>query len=559
MAGPGEYSIVCVSDFTCEPLVRALRSRSNEDRFGTAPFNQVHQFLDQAAQGRHEALLVWTTPGGVIPSFAQAARFEAVDHEVVLAETERFAALIRSAAIGGPVLLASWSPSPSRVGYGLLDWRPGLGIANLIARMNLRLAECLADVPGVYILDSGRWTSGHSVQVEPESPRLWYAAKVPFHPDVYSAAAEDFLAGLTALRGQSRRLIVVDLDDTLWGGVVGDVGWQGLRLGPPDPVGEAFQDFQSALKELSTRGVQLAVVSKNTEGVAREALSKHPAMVLRAADFAGMRINWQDKARNVAELVSELGLGLASTVFIDDNPVERARVRDVLPDVLVPEWPADPMLFAQTLRSLRCFTPATLSTEDRARTRMYAQQRERVSAMAEVSSVADWLSSLETVVRIASVDEATFPRVTQLLNKTNQLNLRTRRLSEVDVRRWSEQDGHDLVAVSVQDRFGDLGLVGVLGIDWSHDPATVEDLVLSCRAMGRGVENTMVTAAWQIAMQRGATGLEFRYQPTERNAPTLEALRSGGLREEPSLVFGVDADDPPVVPEGITRVWDSLP
>ena len=466
-----------------------------------------------------------------------------------MAEVDAFAERIRRVALRTPVLVATWSRTSDVTGYGMLDWRPGLGLTGLEAAANLRLAEGLADAPGTYLLDSQRWLSSVA---NPGSPKLWYAAKVPYRPEVFAAAAADVIAAMDALAGRSRRLVIVDLDDTLWGGVVGDIGWERLRLGAPDPLGEAFEDFQRALKELAERGIQLGIVSKNTEAIALEALDTHPGMVLRRRDFAGMRINWEDKAANVASLVHEIGLGLGSVVFIDDNPVERARVGQALPEVLVPEWPTDPMLFAQTLRALRCFSPAAMSAEDRTRTQMYAVQRERASALAEVGSVEDWLADLGTTVQVVPVTEATFPRVAQLLNKTNQLNLRTRRMPEAELRTWAADPRHDLLAVSVSDRFGDLGLVGIIGFEIDGDQGSVTDFVLSCRAMGRGVETTMLYATWHVATRHGLDRLHLRYVPTDRNAPTLAALRAAGLHEDESMCFTVTELQAPTVPTGVT-------
>ena len=540
--------VLIVSDFTCDPLLHPLRRLAPGWEFSVAPFNQVMPTLLQAPDTDLAGLVLWTTPVGVLPSFARAARLEQVEHRQVLVEVDEFANLVARAAREHPVLMATWSRSPEITGYGMLDWQPGLGLAHLAAAANLRLAERLAGVPGVHLLDSQRWLGSVA---DPESPKLWYAAKVPYRPEVFATAALDISAALEALSGLSRKLVIVDLDDTLWGGVVGDLGWERLRLGGPDPLGEAFEDFQMALKELSVRGVQLGVVSKNTEAIAREAIDRHPAMRLRASDFAGMRINWEDKAANVASLVAEIGLGLSAVVFIDDNPVERARVAQALPEVLVPEWPADPMLFAKALRGLRCFASSTLSSEDRSRTQMYATERNRSAALTEIGSRDEWLQSLGTEVHVSPIVDATYPRVTQLLNKTNQLNLRTRRMSEPELRAWSSQPGRSLLTISVGDRYGDLGLVGIIGIEFVDDAGWVTDFVLSCRAMGRGIEETMLHAAWQEAVRFGARALHVRYEPTDRNEPTLRVLRSLGLEERDDLEFMIDGEEQARIPAGV--------
>src|SRR5262249_44027937 len=221
-----------------------------------------------------------------------------------------------------------------------------------------------------------------------------------FHSDVFVEAARDIKAALAGLGGAARKVVILDLDDTLWGGIVGDVGWQGLRLGGHDSVGEAFVDFQRHLKALTRRGILLAIASKNEEPVALEAIGSHPEMVLRAEDFAARRINWKDKAQNIVDLMADLNLGLQSAVFIDDNPVERARVREALPEVFVPDWPEARLLYSSTLVGLRCFDAPAISREDAERSRMYAAERQREDLKKQVQSIDAWLRSLETRARV---------------------------------------------------------------------------------------------------------------------------------------------------------------
>src|SRR5262249_55668468 len=245
-------------------------------------------------------------------------------------------------------------------------------------------------------------------------------SKTLYTADLFKTAAAEIKAALLALTGQSKKLLLIDLDDTLWGGVVGDVGWQNIRLGGIDPIGEAFRDFQLGLKALKRRGVLLGIVSKNEESIAMEAIRLHPEMVLRQDDFAGWRVNWQDKAQNIIDLASELNLGLQSVVFIDNNPVERARVRDAFLEVLVPEWPSSLLDYSVTLHHMRCFNTRLVSLEDRTRTEMYVTERKRREVWTQVASLEQWLASLDTRVKVEVLSEASLDRAAQLFNKTNQ-------------------------------------------------------------------------------------------------------------------------------------------
>ncbi len=516
-----------ISDFNIETFAGYLSNDldSPELEVEVAPFGQVLPTLMNApawGSGKDVAL-VWTQPQAVIPSFAKLLQYESVEMETLLGEVRAFAEAIRHASAHVKTLLVpQWTLSVPHRGFGLLDLKPGMGISSALMRMNLLLAEALSDRPGVFVLHSQRWlqTAGKGAW----NAKLWYMSKNPFGNDVYKEAIKDVKAALRALKGQARKLLIVDLDDTLWGGIVGDVGWQNLRLGGHDPVGESFVDFQKALKSIARRGIVLGIVSKNTESVAFEAIAQHPEMVLVQEDFAGWRINWSDKAQNIADLAQELNLGLQSVVFIDDNPVERARVRDMLPEVLVPEWPEDKTQYVNALMQLSCFDNPVITEEDRARTRMYATEKQRERARMSVGSVEEWLATLEMQVQVDALDGANLARTAQLFNKTNQMNLSTRRMTETELLEWSQKSGRGIFTVRVSDKFGDAGLTGIVSVEVIGENAQIVDFILSCRVMGRKVEETMLHVAAHFAQNQKAKRLDVRYLETPKNQPCLEFL-----------------------------------
>jgi FkbH-like protein len=393
--------------------------------------------------------------------------------------------------------------------------------------MNLTLAEELDSSGSIYLLDGQRWVE--TVGKSSYSAKMWYLSKTPFHPEVFRHATGEVKAAISAVLGTYRKLVIVDLDNTLWGGVIGDLGWENLRLGGHDYHGEAFVDFQKALKSLQNRGILLAIASRNEESVALEALTKHPEMVLRPSDFAAWRINWNDKAANVAELVAELNLGLQSAVFLDDNPVERARVREALPEVYVPEWPEDKTLCAGSLLQLSCFDSAYATGEDASRHQMYATAKEREQPRRIVISAQEWLRSLETEVTVEELNDANRVRVLQLLNKTNQMNLSTRRLTDQDLQVWQQQNGRKLWTFRVKDKFADSGLAGILSLEIQSDFARIVDFVLSCRVMGRNVEQVMVAFAAQYCSGLGLRQVRADYLPTAKNKPCFEFWMSSGF------------------------------
>jgi FkbH-like protein len=343
----------------------------------------------------------------------------------------------------------------------------------------------------------------------------------------------DLRAAWRGLIGQSRKLVLVDLDDTLWGGLVGEEGWEKLNLGGHDPIGEAFQDFQRLLKSLIPRGVVLGILSKNEEQTALEAIDRHPEMVLRRGDFAGWRINWRDKVENLAALVSELNLGLNSVVFIDDSPVERGRVRSAFPEVLVPEWPADKMSYASALLALDCFEPPSLNETDARRSEMYTAERERKAAQREAVSLDEWLAGLDIRVTVEPLNAANLARASQLLNKTNQMNLATRRMTEGELRDWSSNKDRLFLTFRVADAFGDSGLTGLASLERQGDEGKLVDFVLSCRVIGRKVEETMVHAIFERAQAWGLKTVIAEYLPTPKNKPCLEFWMKSGFSQQP--------------------------
>lgn len=543
--------LLVVSDFNVDNLCGYLRNAFDERgpalEITAGAFAQVLPTLLDGSlpcwSPTPDGALVWTLPEAVIPSFARMLEGHRVDVDELLAEVRSFADALRSASARVKwMYVASWAtPRQPELAFGSLAMQAGVGAAATLMRMNLELADALQE-SGVTLLDASRWLRGPSAEVF--SAKRWYLAKVPFGNAAMREAAIDIAAAIQNRLGRARKLVIVDLDDTMWGGILGDEGWENLRLGGHDGIGEAHVDFQRGLAALKRRGVLLAIVSKNTEAIALEAMRMHPEMVLRPEDFVGWRINWDDKARNIVELVAELRLGLDAAVFIDDNPVERARLAEALPEVLTPDWPKDPLLYRTALASLRCFDAVGLSEEDQGRTHLYEQERSRSVDRAAFASVDEWLTTLATTVRVEPLGAANLTRVAQLLNKTNQLNLRTRRMTEAELSRWAAQPGCSVHAFWVSDRFGAAGLTGILGLRIADDGvAWIEDFVLSCRVMGRKVEETIVHVATELARARAATVIRAEYLPTKKNGPCLAFWRRSG--------FAIEADD-----EGPGFFWE---
>jgi len=523
-------SCILISSFNVSNLAGYL---SNDEDFpfidaSVAPFGQVFQVLMQKEMPRHDIAVVWTHPEGIIKSFCDCMNFEKTDVDAIFKEVDVFASLLLGIRDKANVLFVpSWVVPSNYRGLGLLDMKADVGIANILMQMNIRLAENLKSAHNVYILDTQKWLCNAGKNAF--NPKLWYMSKTILGNEVFKHATRELKSALNAMMGRSRKLIVLDLDDTLWGGIVGDLGWQNIKLGGHDPVGEAHVDFQKTLKALTYRGILLGIVSKNEESVALEAIHNHPEMVLRMNDFAGYRINWEDKAKNIVDLASHLNLGLQSVIFVDDNPVERARVREAVPEVFVPEWPEDKMLYKSALLNLNCFDTPAISSEDKNRTKMYLSEQKRIDAKSEISSLDDWLKTLEMKINVKKLNDSDLQRTVQLLNKTNQMNLTTRRMTESELLEWINHKDRQVWILRVSDKFGDSGLTGIISFEVFNGKGQIVDFVLSCRVMGRKVEETMLGIAIQHAQSLHLEEVFAKYIPTDKNKPCLDFWKKSGF------------------------------
>jgi FkbH-like protein len=333
---------------------------------------------------------------------------------------------------------------------------------------------------------------------------------------------------LLPLSGRVAKALVVDLDNTLWGGVVGEDGLDGIQVGPEYP-GAAYLALQRAIQALRHRGVLLAVASKNNPDEALDALDRHPGMLLRSGDFAALRINWNDKARSLREIAEELNIGVDSLAFLDDNPAEREQVRLELPEVTVVELPSDPMGYARALADCPVFERLSLTREDQQRGRLYEDQRQRADLQRASASLEDFLRSLEMEMSMGPVEPASVRRVAQLTQKTNQFNLTTRRYSEQEIDALASDPGARVYQVQVRDRFGDNGLVGVAITRRGADAWEIDTLLLSCRVIGRAVESAMLARLSDDARAAGATRLCGWFLPTAKNAPASDFYPSHGF------------------------------
>ncbi|HVY02132.1 MAG TPA: HAD-IIIC family phosphatase [Caulobacterales bacterium] len=412
------------------------------------------------------------------------------------------------------IIQNNFDPPPVRVFGAIETIYPGApgyfidGVNRELARRAPRWVS-IHDLAGL-AANVGRWNWGDD--------RFFHLAKLPCAPEHLALYAHGVAAIAAARLGRSRKCLVLDLDNTLWGGVIGDDGLAGINIGQGDAVGEAFAAFQSYAKALAARGVILAVCSKNEEANAREPFEKHSDMVLRLEDIACFVANWEDKAGNIRRIAQELNIGLDALVFADDNPAERDIVRQFVPEVAVPELPADPADYIRAIEKHRYFEMIAVSEEDLQRTEMYranAQRREIAGGAADMDS---FLRSLAMRGWIGPVGDLELDRTVQLIGKSNQFNLTTRRHSAADVQRMMESPDWITRVVKLADRFGDNGLISVLFARQEGDGLHIDTWLMSCRVLKRGVEQFLLNDLVAEARARGAARLIGEYIPTAKNA-----------------------------------------
>jgi FkbH-like protein len=459
----------------------------------------------------HRGLSLQPSPGN------ERQATESVDAAIGLLDSIR-AAISRNS---GALCIVQTLAAPPEGLFGSFD-RALTGTArNLIDRVNQRICQSvlqstdmLLDVAG--IAETVGLAGWHS-------PALWNLAKLPF-ADAYVPLYADHVARIIgATRGKSRRCLVLDLDNTVWGGVIGDDGMEGIRIAQGDATGEAHLSVQQLALALRARGVVLAVSSKNTDSVARRPFKEHPDMLLKEEHIAVFQANWSDKATNIRAIATELALGLDSFVFLDDNPVERDLIRQEIPEVAVPQLDNDPASYARTWAAAGYFEAINFSHEDRARAEMYQANARRLSLQGQTTDLASYLRSLEMRIVFGSFDRTTRARVTQLVNKSNQFNLTTRRYTESQIEQLEADPGVLPLHVRLLDKFGDNGIICVI-ICRTTRPGTwtIDSWLMSCRVLGRCVEQAVLGEILFRARASGITMLEGVYIPTDRNEMVRE-------------------------------------
>lgn len=518
-----------------QPLRLGLLSNATTDLLvpalvGTAPRHGLA--LDVVAAPFDQVMQEALNPDSALQRARPDAVLLALDHRalgfqanptddgeaVVTAALDKVRAIRAGLRTGcGAALIVQTVPPVPKPLFGSLDYRVPAARPRLIEDFNRGLAQQIEGEPDLLLDVAGlAATVGYEAWHDPVQ---WYLAKLSFTQRLVPLYADHVARLLAAMRGLSRKCLVLDLDNTVWGGVVGDDGLEGIEVGQGSPRGEAYLAIQQMALDLRARGIVLAVCSKNDEAVVRQALREHPDMLLREHHIAALQANWVDKPANLRAIAEILNIGVDSLVFVDDNPAERAIVRRELPEVAVPELPEEQALYPRVVLAAGYFEAVAFSGDDRKRAEQYQANARRAELQAGATDIEGYLRSLAMTIRFAPFDKAGRSRVAQLINKSNQFNLTTRRYTEAEVAELEANPEAFTLQVRLEDKFGDNGMISVVicrpadaGRTWE-----IDTWLMSCRVLGRRVEQAVLNRIAEAARGAGVQALVGRFLPSGRN------------------------------------------
>ncbi len=411
---------------------------------------------------------------------------------------------------------------------GILENKQVFGFKEALEELNKRLRDEFKENKKVFIFDYNSFCAkiGKNQLFD---ERMYYLADIKINLQYLPELVNEYLAYIKPLLSLSRKCLVLDLDNTLWGGIIGEDGFENIKLGPTIE-GRPFLEFQKHILNLYHRGVILAVNSNNNIEDAMKVFREHPYMALKEKYFASLQINWNDKIFNIKEISKQLNIGLDSLVFIDDSKANREIIRKALPEVLVIDLPDDPALYVKTLTEINDFNTLEFTKEDKKRGELYNTQKEREDLKKKTVNIEEYLKSLETEATIEEINNFTVPRIAQLTQKTNQFNLTTRRYFLEDINNFLKSNRHFIVAVSVKDKFGENGITGLAIVEKFLDFWRIDTFLLSCRIIGREIEKIILAYIIGQANKENSKKLIGEFISTSKNSPAKDFYKNNGFK-----------------------------
>ena len=515
--------IVLIGDTATQFLATAIRGTGVERGYQIdlfeAEYNQVErQFLDPSSE-------LYQSDADYIVLFQSTHKLGekhsllSADQQETLAE-ERLAfiaSICENPALADKKIICLDYPEIEDTVFGSYATKVSSSLTYQVRKLNMGLMDLSQQYANLFICDIAGLQNklGRDIMF---APNVYVSTEMVLSIDALPYVAGRVMDIICAIKGQFKKCLILDLDNTVWGGVIGDDGIEGIQLGHGLGIGKAFTEFQMWVKKLKQRGIIICVASKNNEETAKEPFEKHPDMVLKLEDIAVFQANWETKVDNIRTIQRILNIGFDSMVFLDDNPFERNIVRENIPGITVPELPEDPGEYLEYLYSLNLFETASYSQADKDRTKQYQVEAKRVSLQKTFSNEADFLKSLDMVSVVSGFNAFNTPRVAQLSQRSNQFNLRTVRYTEADIEAYGKNPDVIDLSFTLEDKFGDNGLIAVI-IMKPQDTETifVDTWFMSCRVLKRGMENFTLNTMVEAARQKGYKRIIGEYLPTPKN------------------------------------------
>ena len=419
---------------------------------------------------------------------------------------------------------------PTYTPLGIYESKIEYGIKEIILDLNKKLKELSRNMDSCYVYDFNSFVTKFGEKNILDYKKMNYGdIKINF--DIIPHLIYDFLGYVKPILGSNKKCLVLDLDNTLWGNIIGEDGIEGIKIGPY-PEGRSFVEFQKVIKALSENGIILAINSKNNQKDAMKAINEHPHMILREKDFSCIKINWNDKISNMREIAKDLNIGLDSIVFFDDDPINRELLRMGIPEINTIELPKDPSSYAQILRNLNDFNILKITKDDVQRKIMYSQEQNRQKLESSTKNLNEYLKKLDIKIKIKLDNEFSISRISQLILKTNQFNLTTKRYQEEEIKEFVEDKTMIVGCSEVDDKFGENGITNVFIIKIKSNEWIIDTFLLSCRIMGRGIEEGIIGKILEIAKNKGIKKITATFIPTEKNKPAENFLKNYGFKKE---------------------------
>ena len=428
---------------------------------------------------------------------------------------------------------------PTYSPYGINEKNEEFGLKQMIQKINDGIRNETRDEQLVSILDFNEFIQRYG-ETNVFSYKQFFSGDMKIAIEFIPKFVDELMRFIIAISGMAKKCIVLDLDNTLWGGVVGEDGFDNIKLGE-EPVGRSYVEFQKRLLGLNQRGIILAINSKNNFDDAIRVIKDHPNMVLKEENFSCMKINWKDKVSNLHEISKELNIGLDSLVFFDDDPVNREFVKEQLKEVLVVDLPTDSSEYPQILTEMNVFESGKITEEDVKRREIYSEQQKRIKFESDIGNFDEFLKQMNIQVEIKKADSFSIPRISQLTLKTNQFNLTTKRYQENEISSLANNKDRIVECAKVSDKFGDNGITGVYIIEKNDNEWIIDSFLLSCRIIGRGVENVMINQLIERAKKEDVKRIKGKFISTHKNKPAENFYKEFGFIEEGDFwVFNTD-------------------